>query len=92
MLRRVPGGFRGGYSSARSHQRTGSERGEGEGEEDFADVRVPEEFGETHADGFEGAAGGDDDTDGHGGGGGNWRFLGLQVPKVELRASPRKAG
>lgn len=55
-------------------------------------MRVPEEFGETHADGFEGAAGGDDDTDGHGGGGGNWRFLGLQVPKVELRASPRKAG
>lgn len=50
-----------------SHQRTDSEC-EG-GEEDFSNVRVPEEFGEAHADGFESAAGGDDDADGHDGGG-----------------------
>lgn len=31
-------------------------------------MRVPEEFGEAHADGFESAAGGDDDADGHDGG------------------------
>lgn len=32
-------------------------------------MRVPEEFWEAHADGFESAAGGDDDADGHDGGG-----------------------
>lgn len=39
------------------------------GEEDFADMRVPEKFWETHADCFESAAGGDDDADGHSVGG-----------------------
>lgn len=58
-------------------------------------MRVPEEFGETHADGFESAAGGDDDTDGHGGGG-RWGELEISWPagpEASLRASPnQKAG
>lgn len=65
------------------------------GEEDFADMRVPEKFWETHANCFESAAGGDDDADGHGVGlslRGRFFARGGGLSRQELRLECGKVG